>query len=89
MAHSKIAVNKLMMNACVCAHSLQSCLAVCDPLDCSPPSSSVQGILQARILEWVAMPYCPPAMQDTQIQLKGQEDPLEKEMATDSSIFAW
>ena len=29
---------------------------LCDPMDCSPPSSSVQGILQARILEWVAMP---------------------------------
>ena len=30
----------------------QSCLTVCDPLDCSPPGSSVQGIFQARILEW-------------------------------------
>ena len=29
---------------------------LCDPLDCSPPGSSVQGILQARLLEWVAMP---------------------------------
>ena len=28
----------------------------CDPMDCSPPGSSVHGILQARILEWVAMP---------------------------------
>ena len=34
----------------------QSCLTVCDPMDCSPPGSSVKGILQARILEWVAMP---------------------------------
>ena len=33
----------------------QSCLALCDPVDCSPPGSSVMGILQARILEWVAM----------------------------------
>ena len=40
----------------VCAKSLQSCLTLCDPLDCSPPVSSVHGILQARILEWVAMP---------------------------------
>ena len=30
---------------------------LCDPVDCSPPGSSVHGILQARILEWVAMPY--------------------------------
>ena len=34
----------------------QSCPTPCDPMDCSPPGSSVHGILQARILEWVAMP---------------------------------
>ena len=33
-----------------------TCLTPCDPMDCSPPGSSVHGILQARILEWVAMP---------------------------------
>ena len=33
----------------------QLCPALCDPMDCSPPGSSVHGILQARILEWVAM----------------------------------
>ena len=38
------------------AKSLQSCPTLCDPMDCSPPVSSVHGILQARILEWVAMP---------------------------------
>ena len=36
--------------------SLQSCPALCNAMDCSPPVSSVHGILQARILEWVAMP---------------------------------
>ena len=35
--------------------SLQSCLTLFDPMDCNPPGSSVHGILQARILEWVAM----------------------------------
>ena len=35
----------------------QSCLTLCDPMDCSPPGSSVPGILQARILEWVAFPF--------------------------------
>ena len=40
----------------VCDKSLQSCSTLCDPMDCSPPGSSVHGILQARILEWVAMP---------------------------------
>ena len=45
---------------CVCAwvlaKSLQSCLTLCDPMDCCLPSSSVHVILQERILEWVAMP---------------------------------
>ena len=43
---------------CVCAVLClvtQSCLALCNSMDCSPPGSSVHGILQARILEWVAM----------------------------------
>ena len=35
--------------------SAQWCLTLCDPLDCSPPRSSVHGIFQARILEWVAI----------------------------------
>ena len=38
------------------AKSLRSRPTLCDPVDCSPPGSSVHGILQARILEWVAMP---------------------------------
>ena len=35
---------------------LQSCLTLCDPMECSLPDPSVHGILQARILEWAAMP---------------------------------
>ena len=35
----------------------QSCPTLCDPVDCSPPSSSVHGILQARVLEWVAISF--------------------------------
>ena len=35
----------------------QSCLTLCDPMNYSPPGSSVHGILQARILEWVAIPF--------------------------------
>ena len=38
------------------ATSLQSCPTPCNPMDCSPPGSSVHGTLQARTLEWVAMP---------------------------------
>ena len=36
---------------------LQSCPTLCDPIDSSPPGSSVPGILQARILEWVAISF--------------------------------
>ena len=40
----------------LCAKLLQSCPTLCDPMNGSPPGSSVLGILQATILEWVAMP---------------------------------
>ena len=40
----------------LCAQSLQSCPTLYNPRDCSPPGSSVHGVLQARILEWVARP---------------------------------
>ena len=36
---------------------LESCVTLCGPVDCSPPGSSVQGISQARILEWVAISF--------------------------------
>ena len=35
----------------------QSCLTLCDPMDCSPPGSSVHGIFKARIPEWVSIPF--------------------------------
>ena len=44
------------LNHCVCIVA-QSCLTLCDPMDCSPPGSSVNGILQTRILKWVSMPF--------------------------------
>ena len=42
---------------CVHAKSIQSCPTLCDPMDYSLPGSSVRGILQARILEWVAISF--------------------------------
>ena len=47
----------VVMHAYVCAKLLQSCLTLCDPTDCSLPGSSVHAILQAKILEWVAIPF--------------------------------
>ena len=51
-----------IVHQALCAHakSLQSCLTLCDPMDCSVPDSSARGILQARALEWVAMPSSRP-----------------------------
>ena len=54
------AVMILISILCKCAKFLQSCPALCDPVDCGRPGSSVHGILQARILEWVAMPSSTP-----------------------------
>ena len=45
------------MLASAAAKSLKSCPTLCDPIDGSPPGSSFPGILQARILEWVAISF--------------------------------
>ena len=45
------------VHTCMCACSVtQSCPTLCDPMNCSPPGSSVHGIFQVGILEWVAIP---------------------------------
>ena len=44
------------LSSCCCLKT-KSCLTLCGPMDCSPPGSSVHGILQARILEWVAISF--------------------------------
>ena len=46
---------KFFLHILKCSVVTQSCPTLCDPMDCSPPGSSVHGILQARILEWVAI----------------------------------
>ena len=46
----------IIMPACMSAKSFQLCTILYDPKDCSPPGSSVHGILKGRLLEWVAMP---------------------------------
>ena len=48
---------RILAAAAAAAKLLQSCPTLCDPIDCSPPGSSVPGILQARILEWVAISF--------------------------------
>ena len=54
--------------AAAAAKSLQSCLTLCDPTDSSPPGFSVPGILQARILEWVAISFSNACMHAKSLQ---------------------
>ena len=60
-AQSGIKISRRNINnlkyADTAAKSLQSCPTLCDPIDGSPPGSPVPGILQARILEWVAISF--------------------------------
>ena len=51
----KVATKKIVQ--CVCVLATQSCLTLCDPMDCSLPGSSVHRILQVRVLQWVAIPF--------------------------------
>ena len=53
-SHCKAHHNAGLSTVCLPAKSLQLSLTLCDAMDCSLPGSSVHGILQARILEWVA-----------------------------------
>ena len=64
----------------------QSCPTLCDPIDGSPPGSSIHGIFQARVLEWSAIAFSVRGMGDEQ---KAELSALEKEMATHSSVVAW
>ena len=67
-----------MLHACcVYAKSLQLCPTLCDPLDCSPSGSSAHGILQARILEWVAMPSS-----------RGSSQPMDQNCISGGSCIA-
>ena len=65
------AVGKACMHTCL---ATQSCLTLCDPMDCSLSVSSVHGILQAGILEWVAYPFSRGSSQPrNQTQISGIE----------------
>ena len=52
-----LSITLLVCAAATAAKSLQSCLTLCDPIDCIPPGSPIPGILQARTLEWVAISF--------------------------------
>ena len=52
-----VALRKGFIYVCVFVLVSQSCSTLCRTIDCSPPDSSVHGILQAKILEWVAISF--------------------------------
>ena len=54
---SLISPDKGISPAVAAAVSLQLCPTLCNPMDCSLPGSSVHGIFQARVLEWVAIAF--------------------------------
>ena len=54
MSGSRWVTTQSWLLVCI-AKLLQSCLTLCDPVDCCPPGFSAHGILQARILEWIAV----------------------------------
>ena len=56
-SHPYMITGKTISLTAATAKSLQSCPTLCDPIDGSPPGSPVPGILQARILEWVAISF--------------------------------
>ena len=66
-----------LLHACLCSKSLQSCLTLCNPMDYSLPGSSIHGILQARILGWVPMPF-----------FKGSSPPSDQTHISCSSCIA-
>ena len=55
--HSYLHPLIILMSAATAAKSLQSCLTLCELIDGSPPGSAIPGILQARVLEWVAIAF--------------------------------
>ena len=65
--------------AAAAAKSLQSCLTLCDPIDGSPPGSAVLGVLQARVLEWVAIDMTLMAESEEELKSLLVEAPLERE----------
>ena len=61
-----ITLTYLLCESVVKVLVIQSCLTLCNPLDCSSPGSSVHGILQARVLEWVALSFSRGSSQSSQ-----------------------
>ena len=68
MAESEEELKSLLMKVKSESEVAQSCLTLCDPMDCSLPGSSIHGIFQARVLEWGAIAFS-NAGQETTIRI--------------------
>ena len=55
--HKLLLLWTMCVCVCVCVLVAPACLTLCDPMDCSLPGSSIHGIFQARVLEWVAIAF--------------------------------
>ena len=64
----RVGLSIYIFTAAAAARSLQSCLTLCDPIDSIPPGFSIPGILQARILEWVAISFSNACMHAKSLQ---------------------
>ena len=65
---TRCSTSQIIAAAAAAAKSLQLCPTLCDPIDSSPPGSSIPGILQARILEWVATSFSNACMHAKSLQ---------------------
>ena len=72
--------NSAYLVCVLCVLVTQSCPTLCDPMDCSPPGSSGHGILQARIQEWVAIPFSNPGMEPKSPTLQADSLLSEREL---------
>ena len=79
------------LHVCMHAQSLQSCPTLCDPMDCCRPASSVHGILQAGILEWVAVPssrgFPDPGFKPESPALLADSSPLSHQGSPRNSLW--
>ena len=71
----QIFLNKSYHHRLAAAKSLQSCPTLCNPIDGSPPGASIPGILQARILEWVAISFSNACMHAKSLQSRSTLQP--------------
>ena len=72
-----------------CVKLLQSCPTLCDPIDCSPPSFFVLGILQARKLQWVAMPSSKGSSQPRDLPYPGIKPSSLMSLALAGRLHHW